>query len=225
MEIHNSISSQETTTRFSLPAQSARPRPSISAVSNFSPEGGRNRSYTNQTNVQLFSNKFPAADATDQLINEIQRENDRHNNKFTLQNIFTFTSHYDYAKRIHELLVQKQTEEHETPGFLFNFIVQNDLVGLKDILEAMRKESKQMGRFRHESTDFILVDARDVAGGNIIHAAYLYQKYNIGRYLVESYPDIALVSPSVNNRYITHAIYIIHILYIINILYNLFIHL
>ena len=173
MEIRNTISSDnpESPPIFSSPSPStARSRPSISLASiSSTPELGideRNRAYTTQSNfnVPLFSNKLPAADATDQLINEIQNEHNRHKNKFSSSFSFSTHSAADYAKRIHALLVQKQTEEHETPGSLFNFIIQNDLVGLKDVLQGLRRHSKSLGRLHHDSLDFIRVDARDVAG-------------------------------------------------------------
>ncbi len=176
------------TRRFSITSQSNKPRSSlfdnISVVS--SPDGGqgRNRAYTNQTGV--FSSKLPVVDATDQIINEVQQEIDR-NKGHWFQKILALNPYHDHAKRIHELLVQAQTEEHERPDTLFNLVIQGDLGAIKDRLAYERKISDGSPMLDND-----LVRKTDAAGGNVIHAAYLYQKFHIGRWLVENYPHIAL---------------------------------
>ena len=89
--------------------------------------------------------------------------------------------------RIHELLVQAQTEEHERPDTLFSLVIQGDLPRLIERLEVERKLNDGVKLFDAE-----LVKKTDSVGGNVIHAAYLYQKYHIGRWLVENYPFVAL---------------------------------
>lgn len=51
-------------------------------------------------------------------------------------------------------------------------------------------------RFAHLQTslarDPSLVESSDAVGGSIIHIAYLFENYTIGRFLVQSFPEHAL---------------------------------
>lgn len=80
------------------------------------------------------------------------------------------------AARIAELLVTKQQKEHLNPKSIFNTIYYNRQHILKKVLT--------------EQPDFI--KDTDAVGGSPVHVAYLYQKYDVGRWLVEHFPDEAL---------------------------------
>ena len=145
----------------------------------------QSKNYKARLNKDSINNSFKKFlnPATEQIQKEVS-------NHGFFSRMFSFhsTSNIDRSKRIHELLVELQTKEHQKPGTLFNLICQGDLSGIKDRLEYERKLSIRGNTQR----DNILVNERDAAGGNIIHAAYLYKKYTIGRWLVENYPEIAL---------------------------------
>lgn len=129
----------------------------------------------------MFSQKRDFLDADDQLQQEIV---DNINTTWYTK-LLTLKTEHHRAKRLHELLVQSQTEEHELPNSLFNLVMQGDLDGVKTKLILERKLGK--------GADVNLVLRTDAAGGNVIHAAYLYEQYQIGRWFVEHYPTLAIL--------------------------------
>lgn len=99
----------------------------------------------------------------------------------------------DGKRRIHQLLLQYQTEEHKNRKSLFNLVMRGDFHSLQEAI-------KQLG-----SKAIDIVNLKDATGSNIIHAAYLYEQYKIGRWLVESFPSLALEphSGEIRGRFIT----------------------
>ena len=82
----------------------------------------------------------------------------------------------ELAVRITEILVSKQQNEHLHPRYIFNSIYYDKFHLLQRVLEA--------------NPEFI--EDTDAVGGSPIHVAYLYEKYDIGRWLVSNFPDQAL---------------------------------
>jgi hypothetical protein len=66
----------------------------------------------------------------------------------------------------------------------FNCVVRDDLQALKSFLHA----------------DPELIYKRDACGATVIHVAYLYERYAIGRWLVEHYPKAALLCYSLDEN-------------------------
>ena len=83
----------------------------------------------------------------------------------------------DPNHEFNEKLLRLQTIQHSDITKLFHWVQSGDLNTLKDKIEELK-------------TDLTEIDA---AGANIIHLAYLYEWYHIGHWLVETYPDLALV--------------------------------
>ena len=88
---------------------------------------------------------------------------------------------FDDEKIILEELLREQTIYVKKDN-LFNFVLQNDLKGLQSRLEE-------------EKNKIILADKKliendiDPTGATIIHIAYMFKKFEIGRWLVENYPE------------------------------------
>ena len=101
------------------------------------------------------------------------------------------TDAFDKDKMILQTLVRKQTLYYQDNNNLFHYVVQNDLNGLKNYLESQR-------RLGFNADKKLIEDDIDPCGANIILAAYLLKKYDIGRWLVENYPDQAFL-PYDNN--------------------------
>ena len=84
-------------------------------------------------------------------------------------------------KLLREAIVNVQTEQHRQqtgPYSLFLTVIKGDFEELKELV--MRDPlHKKIYRF-------------DAAGANIVHTAYLYEQYEIGHFLVENFPRLAL---------------------------------
>ena len=89
------------------------------------------------------------------------------------------------ATRIRELLVSKQQKEHLSPSSVFNLIY-------NDKLHLLLKELKK-------NPD--LIKDGDAVGANPVHVAYLYKKYEIGRWIVSNYPDESLLPYSTRSTF------------------------
>lgn len=89
----------------------------------------------------------------------------------------------DKKQRIHQAMLQVQTEEHklEEKGNLFLAVMQGDIDAIKEYLLNLPPKEQ-----------INCVDKRDSVGGNIIHAAYLYEKYDIGQWLIVTYPEVGI---------------------------------
>lgn len=94
----------------------------------------------------------------------------------------------DRSKEITQHLIRLQTKEFERKGSLFNFVVQNDLAGLKQFLE---NAEVQFNDFNADKK--YIENSINPVGANIIHAAYLFKNYEMGRWLVENYPEQAFL--------------------------------
>ena len=100
----------------------------------------------------------------------------------------------DRSKEITQHLIRLQTKEYERKESLFIFVVQNDLAGLKQFL------SDAENNYNDYNADKIYIEnSIDPVGANIIHAAYLFKNYEMGRWLVENYPEQAFLPFS--NKY------------------------
>ena len=90
-----------------------------------------------------------------------------------LLNIPCADPHHDFNEKILRL----QTLQHNDTTKLFHYVQSGDLNTVKDKIEELKPNLEEV----------------DAAGANIIHLAYLYEWYHIGHWLVESYPELALV--------------------------------
>ena len=98
------------------------------------------------------------------------------------------TDAFDETKIIMQTLLREQTLMYEDKEFLFHFVAHNDLQSLKSRLEF---EEEQTGDFNADKK--LIESSIDPTGANIIHAAYLLKNYEIGRWLVENYPEQAFL--------------------------------
>ena len=117
--------------QFDGPSPRSEVSPRLSMTYNYDNGGGispsgRGRTHTIMSGV--FSNKLPMLNATDQIIQEVSDNR----SESWLSSFVTVGSERHHAKRIHELLVQSQTEEHECSDSLFHVVVQGDLQGIQD---------------------------------------------------------------------------------------------
>ena len=87
--------------------------------------------------------------------------------------------------RVRELLVSKQQREHQNPKSVFNLIYNDKLPPLK---RALQKNPD-------------LISDGDAVGANPVHVAYLYKKYEIGRWIVSNYPDESLLPYSTRSTF------------------------
>ena len=69
-----------------------------------------------------------------------------------------------------------QSRQHNDRRFVFYDIVHNRFAHLQSSL----------------SRDPSLIESTDAVGGTIIHIAYLFENYKIGRFLVQNFPEHAL---------------------------------
>ena len=86
-------------------------------------------------------------------------------------------------RKIREKLVQKQTEQHEK-RHLFRLVKKGNVVALEKHLK-----DKYIAKDIMEGK---IDKKRDCVGANIIHIAYLVKNYEIGRWLVKSFPALAI---------------------------------
>ena len=70
-----------------------------------------------------------------------------------------------------QILVELQTNFHKATGNLFNSLLSDDL-------EVFKRKCRDKGTVRE----------RDPVGACVFHIAYLYQKYDYGRWLIKEYP-------------------------------------
>lgn len=117
--------------------------------------------------------------------------------------------------RLNEVLISKQKLQHDDPKHLFFYVINNRFEQLKLELEkddatqrdiALRDASllppnKHESFAMEQSSEKPLVECTDAVGANIIHIAYLFERYAIGRYLVRHYPELALQGYSDKSTY------------------------
>lgn len=92
------------------------------------------------------------------------------------------------------ILVEGQINDHMNIC-TFNHTINNNLEGLKKILQddylgKVQNTTKEI-QIRKENAE--ILNIRDTVGGAIIHIAYLYGNYDIGRYLVQLDPKSATI--------------------------------
>ena len=94
-------------------------------------------------------------------------------------------NNWERSTRIHEFLFKYQAKQHSKLD-IYKLIQKDNLQGLKEFLfseklaEINRKEPKE------------ILKMTDCVGYNVVHVAYLMQKYEIGRWLVKNFPDVAI---------------------------------
>jgi len=81
-----------------------------------------------------------------------------------------------------EKLHEAQKQFHQRPEFLHHYVMEGDLHALK---EKLRDKCKR-------KLDRIALARPDPLGATPIHLAFMHKKYEIGKYLVERYPDIGM---------------------------------
>ena len=82
--------------------------------------------------------------------------------------------------RIGRMLVEQQLGDFKKKGSLLSYVCCNDLKALVAAIDAIPVE-------RQEDE----IKTRDGAGASIIHIAYLFKNFGIGRYLVDRFPHLA----------------------------------
>ena len=102
-----------------------------------------------------------------------------------------------------EMIAKAQADEHddEINYPLFYWIKNRDLDQIKRVLKEKKKATNvyvsQDGTFDTQEEcigqDKAEVIKRDAAGATAFHIAYLFEQYDIARYLVEHYPTEALL--------------------------------
>eukprot|EP01038_Epipyxis_sp_PR26KG_P005581 gene5581-7706_t len=73
-------------------------------------------------------------------------------------------------------ILSEQAKQHNNSDTLYFWVKNNDLLTLKEKLAAAPE----------------LIHQYDAAGANVVHLAYLFTHYEMGHYLVEHYPELAL---------------------------------
>lgn len=83
----------------------------------------------------------------------------------------------NYQQKVfRDKIVEEQAKDHNNKERLYHWI---KCESLNDVIDLLR-------------TNPGLINDRDCAGATPIHAAYLFQSYEIAHYLVERYPMLAL---------------------------------
>jgi hypothetical protein len=127
----------------------------------------------NNKNISNFSYK-------DRILSLLysNHEADHHRNTSNTTNTFKLS--------INEIFLRTQMMEHKTDDYLQYYIVNKNFKGLQERLKFAK----------YEQNDRELVLKMNSGGGNVIHLAYLFQQYDVGRWLVMNYPVEAAVSHS-----------------------------
>ena len=94
-------------------------------------------------------------------------------------------------RKIREKLVQKQTEQHENIS-LFKLVKKGKIDDLENYLKAELASERCDWDVRKVKMEGKIDNQRDCVGANIIHVAYLVKNYEIGRWLVKSFPELAI---------------------------------
>jgi hypothetical protein len=105
-----------------------------------------------------------------------------------------FVNEDEKVMKAGRILVEGQINDHMNIS-TFNDTINNDLQGLKktlkdDYLRSVKNTPEEI-KARRELSE--ILNIRDTVGGAIIHIAYLYGNYGIGRYLVELDPKSATI--------------------------------
>jgi nicotinamidase/pyrazinamidase len=85
--------------------------------------------------------------------------------------------------RIGRMLVEQQLADFGEEKSLLRFVCCGDLNALKESIDVLPDEDKRIEAVMH----------KDGAGATIIHIAYLFQNFHIGRYLVDRFPELSTV--------------------------------
>lgn len=96
-------------------------------------------------------------------------------NSFVLRQLNRYV--YDVSREFAEEIVRLQTAQNADTRRIFHWVQSGDLTALKEVIA---------------SDPHINLYDIDAAGANIVHLAYLYEFYDMGHWLVESYPNLAL---------------------------------
>jgi hypothetical protein len=105
-----------------------------------------------------------------------------------------FVNEDEKVMKAGRILVEGQINDHMNIS-TFNNTINNDLKGLKknlkeDYLLSVKNTPEEI-KARKELAE--ILNLRDTVGGAIIHIAYLYGNYDIGRYLVQLDPKSATI--------------------------------
>ena len=102
-----------------------------------------------------------------------------------------------------EMIAKAQTDEHddELNYPLFYWVKNRDISQIKRVLKEFKRATPVFVSIDGTSDgkeECILADKaemikRDASGATVLHIAYLFEEYEIARYLVEHYPSEALL--------------------------------
>ena len=96
------------------------------------------------------------------------------------------------SQKFESLLKQCVYEHDDAENYpLFYYVERNDLTRIKMHLEFLVGSSGNAVAARKAEIDE--VSKRDTVGGTVFHFAYIKQRYNIARFLVQKYPKLALM--------------------------------
>lgn len=111
-------------------------------------------------------------------VDKVFKNNSEEFNKHIKENIGFAPN--DRKRQVAEALDRAQDQYHRHNN-LFKHVIVNDINGVKHHLKYSINASRE------------IEDTIDPCGANIIHIAYLFQYYELGRWLVETYPEQAFL--------------------------------
>ena len=114
-----------------------------------------------------------------------------------------FGAGQDEAEKRDEMIAKAQSDEHddELNYPLFYWVKNRDLSQVKRVLKEFKRATPVYvsvdGTFDGKEEQILADKAeilkRDAAGATVLHIAYLFEEFEIARYLVEQYPSEALL--------------------------------
>ena len=114
-----------------------------------------------------------------------------------------FGAGQDEAEKRDEMIAKAQTDEHddELNYPLFYWVKNRDISQVKRVLKEFKRatpvyvsiDGTSDGKEEQIHADKAEMLKRDAAGATVLHIAYLFEEFEIARYLVEQYPSEALL--------------------------------
>ena len=114
-----------------------------------------------------------------------------------------FGAGQDEAEKRDEMIAKAQTDEHddELNYPLFYWVKNRDISQVKRVLKEFKRgtpvyvsiDGTSDGKEECILADKAEILKRDAAGATVLHIAYLFEEFEIARYLVEQYPSEALL--------------------------------
>ena len=114
-----------------------------------------------------------------------------------------FGAGQDEAEKRDEMIAKAQTDEHddELNYPLFYWVKNRDISQVKRVLKEFKRatpvyvsiDGTSDGKEECIHADKAEMLKRDAAGATVLHIAYLFEEFEIARYLVEQYPSEALL--------------------------------